>query len=130
MINVRRNLAVPATAAWEALIDVRVWPLWGPSVTGATLDDGAVRLSEGATGRVRTVAGVSLPFAVTEWVPGSRWAWRVAGVRATAHGVQDAGDSACVAWIGVPVWAPAYVPLCWVALGRLGRAAGRPSGGS
>jgi hypothetical protein len=123
VIRVHRDLEVPASAVWDALTDLSAWPAWGPSVRHASLDGGGSRLVAGATGRVATAVGVSLPFAVTQWEQGAAWAWKVAGVPATGHGVRGTGASRCRAWIDVPAWAPWYAPLCWVALGRLGRAA-------
>ena len=146
-LDVARNLDVPAEAVWDALVDIRQWPRWGPSVSGASLDSGSgadgYRIGPGSTGRVRTAVGVSLPFEVTDFdvtdfdvtdfdvtdfdvtdlSGGRRWAWRVAGVAATGHRVEPTGPRSCRAVIEVPVWAPAYAPLCWVALGRLGRVA-------
>ncbi len=126
MIPVNRRLEAPAAAVWRALTDIRAWPEWGPSVTAARLDGGGHRLRDGSSGRVQTVLGVWVPFRVTEWEEGRRWAWSVAGVPATSHGVEAAdGTGASEATIGVPLWAPAYVPLCWVGLGRLERVARR-----
>ena len=126
MIDVRRRLSAPPEGVWSALTDTSVWSEWGPSVAGATLDDGTTVIGPDTTGRVHTSLGVSLPFAVTDWQPGRLWAWKVAGVPATSHGVEPAGDGT-MATIGVPLWAPVYAPLCWVALGRLGAVADRLS---
>ena len=131
-LAVARHLDVPAEAVWQALIDVRQWPRWGPSVSGARIDGGSGAgghlIGPGSTGRVRTAVGVSLPFEITDYEVTEasgvrRWAWKVAGVAATGHRVEPAGPHSCRAVIEVPVWAPAYAPLCRVALGRLGRVA-------
>jgi len=92
-------------------------------VRGAVLDGRGTHLGPGSTGRVRTAVGVSLPFVVTDWELGHRWAWRVAGIPATGHRVEPLGADSCRAVIEVPLWAGAYAALCWVALGRLGAAA-------
>ena len=135
-LDVARELDAPAGAVWAALVDIRQWPRWGPSVRGAELDgadrngagtdaagngDSGHLIGPGSTGRVRTAVGVRLPFEVTDFEPGRRWAWKVAGVAATGHRVEPVGPDRCRAVIEVPAWAPAYAPLCWVALGRLGR---------
>lgn len=135
-LDVTRHLDVPAESVWAALVDIRLWPRWGPSVRGAHLDRtgagphgagphgaGGHLIGPGSTGRVRTAVGISLPFEVTDFEPGRRWSWKVAGVEATGHRVEPDGAGRCRAVIEVPGWAPVYAPLCWVALGRLGRVA-------
>lgn len=110
---------------WDALTDTAVWPRWGPSIRRATLDQGGTRLGAASTGRVLTVVGVWVPFRVTDWEPGRRWGWTVAGIPATAHRVEAADSSSTSRGvIEIPAWAPLYAPLCWVALGRVGAVAG------
>jgi hypothetical protein len=46
------------------------------------------------------------------------WAWRVAGVPATRHGVEPR-DGGCRAWMSAPVWAPAYLPVLALGLRRI-----------
>ncbi len=130
MIAVRRDLGAPAAAVWAVLIDTTAWPAWGPTVRSAELSNGAGgRIGPASTGRVETVLGVWLPFEVTEWEEGRRWAWKVAGVPATGHQVEPDPRSGrspagrCRATIEVPSWAPVYAPVCWIALGRIGRLA-------
>ena len=120
--DISRHLDAPAASVWDALVDTRRWPAWGPTVAAGKVDGGGPRIGPGATGRVRTAVGLSLPFRVTAWEEGRRWAWAVGGVAATGHRVEDEGGG-CLATIEVPVWAPAYAAVCWVALGRLGRVA-------
>lgn len=116
--SVSRRMAAPAGAIWELLTDVGRWPEWGPSVRGAELDSAG--FSAGSTGRVRTVAGLSLPFRVTEFRDGRSWSWSVAGLRATGHLVVPEGDG-CRVTFTVPWWAPAYLPVCAAALRRIAR---------
>ncbi|MCE9516431.1 MAG: SRPBCC family protein [Mycobacterium sp.] len=127
MIRVDRHVSAPAEAAWQLLTDVRAWPQWGPSVRRAALDDGGTELTAGARGTVWTVAGVRMGFTITEFEPGRRWSWRVAGVPATGHEVIDAPQGCRVAF-EVPWWAGAYTAVCSVALGRIDAllAAGQP----
>ena len=75
-----RYIAAPAAEVWELLTDVGRWPEWGPSVRGAEL--ASPGFTAGSTGRVKTVAGVSLPFTVTEFRADRFWSWSVAGVSA------------------------------------------------
>ena len=102
------------------LTDIRTWPLWGPSVRRAALDDGGWELSAGAHGTVWTVAGLALPFTVTAFDPRRRWDWTVAGVPATGHEVSES-DRGCRVRFEVPWWATAYLPVCSVALARIER---------
>lgn len=71
---------------------------------------------------MRTAAGVSLPFAVTRFDDGRRWAWRVAGVTATDHRVEPSPGGSTVTF-GVPWWAPGYLAVCAIALRRIERLA-------
>lgn len=116
--RVHRDIAAPAGAVWDLLIDVRAWPQWGPSVRRAVLDGDGTRLERGSRGTVWTVAGVRLPFAVCSFEPGRHWSWRVAGVRATGHTVTPRAGG-CRVVFEVPWWAPVYLTVCAVALERI-----------
>ena len=113
---VDRWIAAPPETVWRILVDLRFWPQWGPTVSGAEIDGDV--LSLGTTGRVWTPVGVPLPFTITEFEPGVRWVWRVAGVEATKHGVDADGDG-CRVWMSAPWWAPAYLPVLAIALRRI-----------
>ena len=116
MLSVSRHIDAPADAVWQVLVDTDAWPRWGPSVARAEIDGDGLTL--GATGRVHTPLGVALPFTVTEFEPGRRWAWTVAGVPATSHSVVPDGGG-CRASMGAPWWAPAYLPVLAIALQRI-----------
>lgn len=116
---------------WRLLVDLDSWPRWGPTVTAARLDDGGRVLAPGVRGAVRTPVGLWVPFEVTELVPPqdhvepaagddhiARWSWSVAGVPATTHRVRPDG-SGCVAELGAPWWAPAYLPVLELGTRRL-----------
>ena len=100
------------------LVDLDVWPRWGPSVSAARLDPPHTRLATDVTGSVRTSFGVALPFTITEFDPGRHWAWKVAGVPATHHRVEPAGDGSRAS-MGVPWWAAGYLSVCAIALRRI-----------
>lgn len=110
---------MPAAEVWDVLVAVDRWPEWGPSLTAARLDGGGGRLHAGATGAVRTPVGIWVPFRVTLWEEGRCWAWKVAGVSTTSHGVEPLACDRSRVVFGVPLWAPAYLPVVTVALRRI-----------
>ncbi len=116
--GVDRWIAASSEAAWDLLTDLEKWPLWGPSVRRAELRGGGTVLSECAQGTVWTAVGVALPFAVTDFIPGRRWDWTVAGVSATGHEV-TAAPGGCLVRFSTPWWAAAYLPVCAAALHRI-----------
>lgn len=123
--SVTRRVATPADVVWGLLTDTRQWPAWGPSITGvepAAGEASGTGLAFGSGGKVRTVLGVALPYAVTAFEPGRSWSWSVAGIRATGHRVtpQHCG---CLVTFSVPWWAAAYLPVCALALRRIERLA-------
>jgi uncharacterized protein YndB with AHSA1/START domain len=118
MLSVHRVIAAPPEAAWELLTDLDAWPQWGPSIKGAELDPPHPELAPHATGVVLTSLGVKLPFEITDFDPGRHWAWKVAGIPATGHRVDPAEGGARVT-MDVPVWAPAYLTVCALALRRI-----------
>jgi len=126
------NVAAPADDVWALVTDTRSWPQWGPTVTDVRLDDAITRIHAGSTGAVRTPVGLWAPFAVTSWrAEGDKrsWSWRVAGIAATSHQVETLGADRCAVRFGVPLWAPAYLPVVEVGLRRLRRLAeDRPLG--
>lgn len=119
-VSVDRRIAATPAEVWRVLIDVREWPLWGPSVRRAELQGGGSEISEGARGTVWTAAGVALPFVITDFASGHRWEWSVAGVPATGHEV-TAVAGGCRVRFAVPWWAPGYLTVCAVALRRIER---------
>jgi uncharacterized protein YndB with AHSA1/START domain len=116
--RVGRDIMVPPAAVWRLLTDVQEWPRWGPSVRRAALDDGGSELSAGAQGTVWTAVGLPVRFTITDFEPGRRWAWTVAGVAATGHEV-IAIPGGCRVRFDVPWWAVAYLPVCAAALNRI-----------
>jgi hypothetical protein len=71
---------------------------------------------------VWTPVGIPLPFTITGFDAGRAWAWRVAGIPATRHGVDPHGDG-CRVWMSAPLWAPVYLPVLAIALRRIDRMA-------
>lgn len=120
--SVDRRIPAPPEVVWRLLTDIGEWPRWGPSVRRAALDDGATRISAGARGTVWTAVGFPVRFTITEFEPGRRWAWKVAGVTATGHDVIPEGGG-CRVRFDVPWFATAYLPVCAAALARIERLA-------
>ena len=127
MPTIERFIDAPPDAVWSVLVDLDAWPQWGPSVQGAELAE-AGPLGLGSRGKVWAPFGVALPFTITEFEENRRWTWEVAGISATSHGVDPDGDG-CRAWMSVPLWAPAYLGVCAVALQRIARLAADGSAG-
>ncbi len=116
-----RVLDAPADVVWRLLIDPEHWPSWGPSVRRAVVDGPVIE--RGATGTVTTVGGVTLPFEITDYDEGTRWAWKVAGLPATDHTVEPVGPGRSRVGFGVPWPAGPYLAVCRLALARLEDAA-------
>lgn len=51
--------ATPETV-WGLFVETSRWPEWGPSVSEVECQDR--RISTGSTGRIKTIAGVWVPF--------------------------------------------------------------------
>ena len=127
--SVSRRMAASVEDVWALLTDTGKWPAWGPSITGVEpAGTGSAPVSGGITlgsrGKVRTVLGVSLPYVVTAFEPGHYWSWSVASIPATGHRIIPR-DGGCVVTFTVPWWAPAYLPVCALALRRIERLAAR-----
>jgi hypothetical protein len=116
-----RDIEAPAETLWDLLTDPQQWPSWGPTVRGVELK--GERFELGATGTISSVAGVELSFEITDFDPGARWAWNVAGIPATDHTVELVEAGRCRVGFGVPWAAAPYLSVCRLALQRLERIA-------
>lgn len=121
--GVERRISAAPEQVWRVLTDLDQWPLWGPSVRRAVLHGGATVLTPGSHGTVWTSVGVALPFRITEFDPGRRWDWTVAGVPSTGHQV-TAEPGGCRVRFEAPWWAAAYLPVCAAALARIEKLVG------
>lgn len=118
----------PAHRLWAIFTDVRLWPMWGPSIRGVSIFGSGYGVYEGLQGRAKTILGFSVPFVIDHVDPGRSWTWRVAGFSATGHEVQSAGLHASWLVFTVPLWAFFYVPVCLIAARRIALIAHRGSG--
>lgn len=114
-LEVSHVVGVPAATAWDAIVDTKQWPEWSPIVVGVEATDRRVRA--GTTGRIR-IPGVWLPFRITERTE-RRWTWRVTGIPAAGHRVDDLGGGRCRIVFELPLHATGYVPVCLRALENL-----------
>ncbi len=119
-----RVIGAPAEELWRLLVTPDEWPRWGPTVRSASVDGGELAL--GSTGTVTTIAGVDLPFEVTAYDEGSRWAWKVGGISATDHTVEAVDAERCRVGFGVPWPAAPYLVVCSDALRRLSQMVASP----
>lgn len=108
-------LAVSPADVWDLLVDVRRWPEWSPIVRGVDATD--VRVRTGTAGRIR-VPGVWLPFEVTDCAD-RRWTWRIAGLSAAGHRVDELAENRCRVVFELPPTAVGYAPVCLRALERI-----------
>ena len=109
----------PASAAWVVITDTRLWSEWGPGIAAVEVDERFIRL--GSRGWITTFAGFRLPFVITEFDPGRRWRWQVAGIPATGHRVEHVDPMRCRVMFEVPILAAPYLPVCRVAAVRIRR---------
>jgi len=109
-----RTLDAPIERVWDLITDTQAWSRWGPSISDVECEDRYVRL--GTMGRIRTTLGFQVPFVITDYHPLRFWAWDVAGIRATGHGVEPLGPGRCRLIFTVPIWAAPYIIVCLLGL--------------
>ena len=117
--HVEVGLPVNADAdeVWRILVDTSRWVEWGPSIRAVESTERF--LTARASGRVRTVLGFLVPFAVTRFEAGKSWTWRIFGLPATTHGVESLGPKRSRLFFGVPLIAFPYLLVCSLALRRI-----------
>ncbi|WP_276301756.1 SRPBCC family protein [Halorussus lipolyticus] len=115
-LEVSEEFAASAGLLWNLLTDTTRWPEWGPSVEEVRCPDRRIRA--GTTGEVETTFGVGLLFRITT-CEDRRWTWKVAGITATGHRVEEVADGGCRVVFEVPLLAAGYSPVCAVALRNL-----------
>lgn len=120
--DVRWPAAAPVSLVWDVFVDTDRWPQWGPSVREVSCPDRRIRA--GSAGSIRTSLGFRLSFEVTDYDPPRRWGWKVGGVRATGHRVDEGPPGTSFVVFEVPFAAFPYGIVCLVAARRIARLAG------
>ena len=95
------DIASPPDVVWDLISSFEHWPSWGVTITAVEPSAGRVRT--GSTGRVKTVAGLWVPFEIT-----------------------DVLESGCRVTFTAPVWAPFYLPVLTRALHLIGQESTAP----
>ena len=70
-------------------------------------------------GRVQTALGVWVPFVITDFNDGLYWSWKVSGIHATGHRVEQVDYKKCRLIFEVPWFAAPYVTVCKIAAERI-----------
>ena len=109
----------PAEDAWRLLTDTRQWPHWGPSVSRVTCEQRYI--GPDSEGRVKTLLGFWVPFAITEYRDLQFWSWRIGRFPATGHRISVENETTCLVAFEMPWWALPYLFVCRIALGRIRR---------
>ncbi len=120
-IAICRKIAAAPETVWGVLTDTHLWPLWGPSLLRVDCRDRHITL--GSRGRVQTLFLIWLPFTISEFRDLDFWSWRIGPLGATGHKLVRTDDRSSILCFDMPWWAAAYVPVCWLALIRIGRIA-------
>lgn len=116
-IEINRQVDAPAWIVWDILTDTFIWPYWGPSVTG--VDHCGRHIGAGSKGRVKTIFGKWAPFEIIEFENGRYWSWKVFGIQATGHRIEDLGDDRCNLVFEIPLLSGPYTVVCSIAANRI-----------
>ena len=107
---------------WEVITNTETWPEWGPTVVDVDSRDQFIRM--GSRGRVKTVAGLWLPFHVNQFQKFISWGWKIGPVQTTGHRVIPHKDCGSYVWFDTPMLAAPYAIACKIALTRIKRLLG------
>jgi hypothetical protein len=116
-IEIGRDIAAPVKQVWECITDTSRWCEWGPSISAVQCEQQCIK--ENSSGRVQTVLGIWLPFVITSFEECRFWSWRVGGIPATGHALEKRGENGVRLTFDMPIWAFAYVGVCYLALRRI-----------
>jgi len=116
-IEISHCVRASRRAIWEVLTDTTHWPAWGPSVVQVRCSDRPIR--KGSRGLVKTSLGLWVPFVITDFKDERYWSWRVFGIRATGHRVEEVTQGLCRLTFEVPIFGAPYVVVCRQAIVRI-----------
>jgi hypothetical protein len=102
---------------WNILVDTSRWAEWGPSILAVECSDRF--LTTHSKGRIKTVLGFSVPFAVTRFQQGKSWSWTILRVPVTTHTVESLGASRSRLVFGVLLPVFPYLLICLIAIRRI-----------
>jgi hypothetical protein len=119
-LAVSKKINSSAERIWDLLTDTARWPEWGPSVKGVECRHRYIKPF--CKGYIRTSLGVRVPFVITSFQPLKSWGWRVGGVEATGHYLEQDSDG-CTVFFDMPWWAFPYTLVCLLALNRIAKLA-------
>lgn len=121
-IEISRRVDAPAAVVWNLYTRVEHWGAWGPPVSDVEYPDREI--SAETDGLVQVFGLFWIPFRI-ETVDEYRWTWSVWGGTppADGHRVDDLRADACRVALELPLWAPWYLPVCWLALHNIKRVA-------
>lgn len=131
-IEISKQVDAPAATVWNLHTRVEHWGAWGPAVSDVDYPDRVI--SADTDGLVQVFGLFWVPFRI-ETVEEHRWTWSVWGRTPPAddHRVDDlsadgasGGDpsgAGCRVALELPLWAPWYLPVCWLALHNMKRVA-------
>lgn len=118
-IEISRVVGAAPKRVWRLLTDTSTWEHWGPSVLAVRSSDRYIK--KGSYGRVKTALHFWVPFEVTDLDSGKYWSWRISGISATGHRIEDLDEESCRLVFQVPFWAAPYLVVCKIALDRIVR---------
>jgi hypothetical protein len=116
-IEIGRPVGAPSGRVWELLTDTITWEEWGPSIIEVRSSDRFIK--KGSHGRIKTTLRFWVPFKVTDLDSGKYWSWRIFGIRATGHRIEEQPEGRCLIVFQVPIWAAPYLVLCKIAIDRI-----------
>jgi len=116
-LEISRVIGASPSRVWELLTDTCAWEDWGPSILAVRSSDRYIK--KGSHGRVKTALHFWVPFEITDLDSSTFWSWRIFGINATGHRLQQLDNSSCRLVFQVPLWAAPYLVVCKIGLDRI-----------